>query len=118
MAHSMGIRIILDMVFNHSSDKCKWFQEAKKSRDNPYRNYYIWHDGKEDGSEPNNWGNYFFEGKGSAWEWDENTKQYYLHYYSKHMPDLNWEYEPLRQEIYDVMRFWAWTASVWTLSTV
>lgn len=105
-AHSMDIRIILDMVFNHSSDQCKWFQEAKKSRDNPYRDYYIWHDGKPDGSEPNNWGNYFFEGKGSAWEWDENTKQYYLHYYSKHMPDLNWEHEPLRREIYDMMRWW------------
>ena len=105
-AHSMDIRIILDMVFNHSSDQCKWFQEAKKSRDNPYRDYYIWHDGKPDGSEPNNWGNYFFEGKGSAWEWDENTKQYYLHYYSKHMPDLNWEHAPLRREIYDMMRWW------------
>lgn len=105
-AHSMGIRIIMDQVLNHSSDQCYWFQEAKKSRDNPYRNYYIWHDGKPDGSEPNNWGNYFFEGKGSAWEWDETTGQYYLHYYSKHMPDLNWEYEPLRREIYDMMRFW------------
>ncbi len=105
-AHSMGIRIIMDMVFNHSSDQCKWFQEAKKSRDNPYRNYYIWRDGKPDGSEPNNWGNYFYEDKGSAWEWDETTGQYYLHYYSKHMPDLNWEYEPLRQEVYDVMKFW------------
>lgn len=105
-AHSMGIRIIMDMVLNHSSDQCKWFQEAKKSRDNPYRNYYIWHDGKPDGSEPNNWGNYFLEGKGSAWEWDEATGQYYLHYYSKHMPDLNWEYEPLRQEIYEMMRWW------------
>ncbi|MBR3979341.1 MAG: alpha-glucosidase [Oscillospiraceae bacterium] len=106
MAHSLGIKIVMDMVLNHSSDKCRWFQEAKKSRDNPYRNYYIWHDGKPDGSEPNNWGNYFYEGKGSAWEWDENTQQYYLHYYSKHMPDLNWEYEPLRQEVYAMMRWW------------
>ena len=106
MAHSMDIKIVMDMVLNHSSDQCYWFQEAKKSRDNPYRNYYIWHDGKPDGSEPNNWGNYFFEGKGSAWEWDENTQQYYLHYYSKHMPDLNWEYEPLRQEVYAMMRWW------------
>lgn len=105
-AHAMGIRIIMDMVLNHSSDRHRWFREAKKSRDNPYRNYYIWHDGKPDGSEPNNWGNYFFEDKGSAWQWDETTKQYYLHYYSKHMPDLNWEYEPLRQEIYQMMRWW------------
>jgi len=106
MAHSMGIRIVMDMVLNHSSDQCKWFQEAKKSRDNPYRNYYIWQDAKPDGSEPNNWGNYFYEDRGSAWEWDEATGQYYLHYYSKHMPDLNWEYEPLRREIYDMMRWW------------
>ena len=106
LAHGMGIRIVMDLVLNHSSDQCKWFQEAKKSRDNPYRNYYIWHDGKPDGSEPNNWGNYFFEGEGSAWEWDETTQQYYLHYYSKHMPDLNWEYQPLREEVYDMMRWW------------
>ena len=106
LAHSMGIRIVMDLVLNHSSDQCKWFQEARKSKDNPYRNYYIWHDGKPDGSEPNNWGNYFFEDKGSAWEWDETTQQYYLHYYSKHMPDLNWEYQPLREEVYDMMRWW------------
>ena len=106
IAHSMDIRIIMDLVLNHSSDQCMWFQEAKKSRDNPYRNYYIWHDGKPDGSEPNNWGNYFYEGKGSAWEWDEATQQYYLHYYSKHMPDLNWDYQPLREEIYAMMRWW------------
>lgn len=106
MAHSIGIRVIMDMVLNHSSDQHRWFQEAKKSRDNPYRNYYIWRDPKPDGSEPNNWGNIFLEGKGSAWEWDENTKQYYLHYYSRHMPDLNWEHQPLRREIYDMMRFW------------
>lgn len=106
MAHQMGIRIIMDMVLNHSSDRHKWFLEARKSRDNPYRDYYIWRDPKPDGSEPNNWGNIFLEGKGSAWEWDETTGQYYLHNYSKHMPDLNWEHEPLRREIYDMMRFW------------
>lgn len=105
-AHSMGIRIILDMVINHTADNHEWFREAKKSKDNPYRNYYIWHDGKPDGSEPNNWGNFFNEGKGSAWEWDETTQQYYLHYYSKHMPDLNWEYQPVREEIYKMMRWW------------
>lgn len=105
-AHKLGIRVILDMVLAHTSDQHKWFQEAKKSRDNPYRNYYIWHDGKPDGSEPNNWGNFFYEGKGSAWEWDEATGQYYLHCYSKHMPDLNWDYQPLRQEVYKMMRWW------------
>lgn len=72
---------------------------GKKFRENSYRNYYIWHDGKPDGNEPNNWGNYFFEDKCSAWERNEATGQYCLHYHSKHMPDLNREYEPLRQEI-------------------
>ena len=106
MAHSMGIRIVMDMVLNHSSDECVWFQESRKSKDNPYRNYYIWQPPKPDGSEPNNWGNYFLEGKGSAWEYDGTTDQYYLHYYSKKMPDLNWEHEPLRQEVYQMMRWW------------
>ena len=106
MAHTMGIRIVMDMVLNHSSDEHRWFQESRKSKDNPYRDYYIWRDPKPDGSEPNNWGNYFCEGKGSAWEFDERTGQYYLHYYSKKMPDLNWEHEPLRQEVYKMMRWW------------
>ena len=105
-AHKLGIRIIIDMVLNHSSDQHKWFVESRKSRNNPYRDYYIWRDPKPDGSEPNNWGNAFLEGKGSAWEWDEQTGQYYLHNYSRHMPDLNWEHEPLRRKIYDMMRFW------------
>ena len=105
-AHSMGIRIVMDMVLNHSSDEHKWFQESRKSKDNPYRNYYIWRDPKIDGSEPNNWGNYFLEGKGSAWDFDETTGQYYLHYYAKKMPDLNWDYQPLRQEVYQMMRWW------------
>ena len=105
-AHGMGIRIIMDMVLNHSSDECEWFKESRKSRDNPYRNYYIWQPPKEDGSEPNNWGSYFREGNGSAWEFDETTGEYYLHQYSIKMPDLNWEYEPLRREIYDMLNFW------------
>jgi len=106
MAHSMGIRIVMDMVLNHSSDECVWFQESRKSKDNPYRNYYIWQPPKPDGSEPNNWGNYFREGSGSAWEFDELTGEYYLHQYAIKMPDLNWEYEPLRQEIYKMLRWW------------
>ena len=106
MAHGMGIRIIMDMVLNHSSDECEWFKESRKSKDNPYRNYYIWQPPKEDGSEPNNWGSYFREGNGSAWEFDKMTDEYYLHQYSIKMPDLNWEYEPLRQEIYDMLNFW------------
>ena len=106
MAHSMGIRVIMDMVLNHSSDKHRWFQESRKSKDNPYRNYYIWQPPKADGSEPNNWGSYFREGNGSAWEFDEATGEYYLHQYSIKMPDLNWEYEPLRREIYDMLHWW------------
>lgn len=106
MAHSMGIRVIMDMVLNHSSDEHRWFQESRKSKDNPYRNYYIWQPPKADGSEPNNWGNRFREGNGSAWEFDELTGEYYLHQYSKKMPDLNWEYEPLRKEIYAMLNWW------------
>jgi len=106
MAHSMGIRVIMDQVLNHSSDECYWFQESRKSKDNPYRNYYIWQPPKPDGSEPNNWGSRFREGNGSAWEYDETTGEYYLHQYAIKMPDLNWEYEPLRQEIYSMLRWW------------
>ena len=106
-AHKLGIRVIMDMVLNHSSDEHFWFQESRKSKDNPYRNYYIWQPPRTDGSPPNNWGNYFREGNGSAWEFDERTGEYYLHQYSIKMPDLNWEYEPLRQEIYRMLRWWA-----------
>lgn len=106
MAHGMGIRVIMDMVLNHSSDECAWFQESRKSKDNPYRNYYIWQPPKPDGSEPNNWGSYFREGNGSAWEFDAATGEYYLHQYAVKMPDLNWEYEPLRREIYDMLHWW------------
>jgi len=105
-AHSMGIRVIMDMVLNHSSDQHRWFQESRKSKDNPYRNYYIWKEPKEDGSEPNNWGNYFKEGNGSMWEFDELTGEYYLHQYSAKMPDLNWEYEPLRRDVYKMLNWW------------
>ena len=106
MAHSMGIRVVMDMVLNHTSDECVWFRESCKSKDNPYRNYYIWQPPKLDGSEPNNWGSYFREGNGSAWEFDATTGEYYLHLYAIKMPDLNWEYEPLRQEIYKMLRWW------------
>ena len=106
-AHSMGIRIVMDQVLNHSSDEHFWFRESRKSKDNPYRNYYIWQPPKADGSEPNNWGSYFREGRGSAWEFDTATGEYYLHQYSVKMPDLNWEYPPLRKEIYEMLRFWA-----------
>lgn len=107
MAHSMGIRVIMDQVLNHSSDECVWFQESRKSKDNPYRNYYIWQPPKADGSEPNNWGSYFREGNGSMWQFDALTGEYYLHQYAIKMPDLNWEYKPLREEIYKMLRWWA-----------
>lgn len=105
-AHSYGIKVIMDMVLNHTSDEHFWFTESKKSKDNPYRDYYIWRAPKSDGSEPNNWGNRFREGNGSAWEFDEQTGEYYLHQYSKHMPDLNWEHEPLRREVYKMLNDW------------
>ncbi len=105
-AHGMDIRVVMDLVLNHTSDQHKWFQEARKSKDNPYRDYYVWRAPKPDGSEPNNWGNYFFEGRGSAWQFDEQTGEYYLHNYSWHMPDVNWECPALREEMYRMMRWW------------
>lgn len=101
-AHSLGLRIVLDLVVNHSSDEHPWFVESKKAKDNPYRDFYIWRDGKE-GDVPNNWGSTF---GGSAWEWDENTQQYYLHLFSKKQPDLNWENPKMRAEVYDMMEWW------------
>lgn len=105
-AHELGIKVIMDMVLNHSSDEHYWFKESRKSKDNPYRNYYIWKPGKPDGTPPNNWGSYFREGDGSMWQKDELTGEYYLHQYAIKMPDLNWEYEPLRQEVYKMLNWW------------
>ena len=105
-AHRLGIRVIMDMALNHTSDEHAWFRESRKSKDNPFRKYYIWQPPKTDGSEPNNWGGYFREGNGSAWEFDATTGEYYLHQYSIRMPDLNWEYEPLRREIYEMLCWW------------
>ncbi|RYM05876.1 alpha-glucosidase [Sporolactobacillus sp. THM7-7] len=102
-AHRRDIKVIMDLVVNHTSDQHKWFQESRKSKDNPYRDYYYWRDPKPDGSEPNNWASYFSE---SAWTFDEQTGQYYLHYFAKGQPDLNWENEQVRREIYDLMTFW------------
>lgn len=101
-AHIRGIRIVMDLVVNHTSDEHPWFIESRKGKDNPYREYYIWRDGL-DGREPNNWTNCFL---GSAWEYDENSDQYYLHMFSKKQPDLNWNHPKLRQEIYGMMKFW------------
>lgn len=102
-AHDMGIKIIMDFVANHTSDQSEWFKESSRSKDNPYSDFYIWKDAKEDGSEPNNWGSSF---GGSAWTWNESRQQYYLHYYASEQPDLNWENTKVREEIYKMMRFW------------
>lgn len=102
-AHKRGIRIVMDLVVNHSSDQHKWFIESRKSKDNPYRDYYIWRDPKQDGSEPTNWGQHF---GGSAWKFDEATGQYYLHLFADEQPDLNWENDKVRKEVYDMMHWW------------
>lgn len=96
-AKKRGIRIVMDLVVNHSSDEHAWFVEARKSKDNAYRDYYIWRD------EPNELESIF---SGSAWEFDEATEQYYLHLFSKKQPDLNWENEKVRHEVHDLMNFW------------
>lgn len=102
-ANQFDIKIMVDIVVNHTSDEHYWFEESRKSLDNPYRDYYIWKDAKEDGSPPNNWGSSF---GGSAWEYDETTDQYYLHIFGKKQPDLNWENIELRKDIYEMMNFW------------
>ena len=100
--HDREMKLMMDLVVNHSSDEHHWFIEAKKSKDNPYRNYYIWRKGK-DGKEPTNWESFF---SGSAWEYDETTDEYFLHLFSKKQPDLNWENPKLRREVYDMMNWW------------
>ncbi|PLR79287.1 glucohydrolase [Bacillus sp. V3-13] len=100
--HNRGMKLIMDLVVNHSSDEHKWFVESRKSKDNPYRDYYVWRPGK-DGREPNNWESAF---SGSAWQYDEGTDEYYLHLFSKKQPDLNWENPALRKEIYNMMTWW------------
>lgn len=101
-ANERGIKILMDLVVNHTSDEHKWFIEAKKSKDNEYRDYYVWRD-SVDGNEPNDLGSTF---SGSAWQYDETTGQYYLHLFSKKQPDLNWENEKVRNEVYKMMNFW------------
>lgn len=97
-AHKAGIKIILDLVVNHTSDKHFWFEEAKKSKENPYHDYYIWKD-----EVPNNWGSSF---GGSTWEYVETVDQYYLHLFAKGQPDLNWENPNVRREVYEILKFW------------
>ena len=102
-AHEKGIKIMMDLVVNHTSDEHKWFIESRKSTDNPYRDYYIWRPAKEDGSLPNNWGSCF---SGPAWEYDKTTDMYFLHLFSKKQPDLNWDTPAVRQDVFDMMNWW------------
>jgi oligo-1,6-glucosidase len=100
--HERGIKLVMDLVVNHTSDEHPWFIEARKSKDNPYRDYYIWRPG-QDGREPNNWASFF---SGSAWQYDAATGEYYLHLFSRKQPDLNWENPKVRQEVYKMMHWW------------
>lgn len=102
-AHERGIKIVMDLVVNHTSDEHKWFVESRKSTDNEYRDYYIWRKGKSDGTPPNNWGSCF---GGSAWQYDGTTDMYYLHLFSQKQPDLNWDNPKVRQEVFDMMTWW------------
>ena len=101
--HQRGMKLILDLVVNHTSDEHPWFIESKSSKTNAKRDWYIWADPKPDGSEPNNWESIF---NGSTWEFDESTKQYYFHLFSKKQPDLNWENPDVRQAVFDMMNWW------------
>lgn len=102
-AHKRGLKVIMDIVVNHTSTEHEWFRQAASSKDNPYRDFYIWRDAKEDGSEPTNWVSKF---GGSAWAYDEKTGQYYLHLFDVTQADLNWENTEVRRKIYEMMRFW------------
>jgi len=100
--HKRGIKMLMDLVVNHTSDEHPWFVESRKSKDNPYRDFYIWRPGR-DGHEPNNWRSHF---SGSAWQYDETTDEYYLHLFTKKQPDLNWENPKVREEVYKMMDWW------------
>ena len=102
-AHKRGLRIIFDLVPNHTSTQHKWFKASEKDRSNPFRDYYIWRKPGPEGGPPNNWQSFF---GGSAWTFSGETHEYYLHLYTKHQPDLNWDNPEVRQHIYDVMNYW------------
>jgi alpha-glucosidase len=99
-----GIRVVMDLVFNHTSDRCAWFEASCKSRDNEYADWYVWRDARPDGSAPTNWRSIF---GGSAWEWCEERGQYYLHTFAKQQPDLNWECPEVRKALYEIANYWA-----------
>jgi oligo-1,6-glucosidase len=100
--HKRGIKLVMDLVVNHTSDEHPWFQESRKSKDNPYRDFYIWRPAKN-GGEPNNWRSFF---SGSAWQYEEGTGEYYLHLFTKKQPDLNWENPKVRDEVFKMMDWW------------
>ncbi len=100
--HSRNMKLIMDLVINHTSDEHPWFIESRSSKDNPYRDYYIWHPG-EKGEEPNNWESIF---GGSAWEYDAKTKEYFMHVFSRKQPDLNWENPKVRKDLYQMVNWW------------
>ena len=102
-AHERGLRVFMDLVINHTSDEHEWFRESRKSRDNPYRDYYYWRPGKGKKRPPNNWDSLF---EGRAWEYDEKTGEWYMHIFSKKQPDLNMANPRVREEVKDIMRFW------------
>lgn len=101
-AHRRDMKVIMDLVINHTSDEHRWFVESRSSKGNPYRDYYIWHPGPN-GKEPNNWESIF---GGSAWEYDEKTEEYYMHVFSRKQPDLNWENANVRNELYNMVNWW------------
>jgi len=103
-ADQRGMRIVMDLVLNHTSDQHEWFRQSRSSRDNPYRDWYMWHDPDEHGRPPNNWLSVF---GGKGWEWDEGTQAYYYHMFYKEQPDLNWRNPEVRAAMLDVFRFWA-----------
>ena len=102
-AHARGIRIVMDLVVNHTSDEHAWFMESRSSLDNPKRDYYIWRDADSNGNPPNRWASAF---GGPAWEWDQTSGQYYLHLFSRKQPDLNWDNPSVREEVFDMMNWW------------
>ena len=102
-AHKRGMRVFMDLVVNHSSDEHEWFKESRKSKDNPYRDYYYWRPGKGKKRPPNNWDSLF---EGRAWEYDKATDEWYMHIFSKKQPDLNMSNPKVREEVKDIMRFW------------
>ncbi|CAK3342413.1 glycoside hydrolase family 13 protein [Vibrio crassostreae] len=102
-AKKRDIKIVMDLVVNHTSDEHRWFEQARSSKDNPYRDYYIWRDAKPDGSAPDDQESIF---GGSAWHWDEQTQQYFFHLFSKRQPDLNWENPKVQEEVHNMMNWW------------